>query len=53
MVHRFIESPEFSLGVWRMKAECMVASVEGGKQEVREQLATKKFNPDEASEIME
>lgn len=36
VMDRVIESTEFTLGVRKMKASCVVASVEGGKQAVRE-----------------
>ncbi|CAH1449463.1 unnamed protein product [Lactuca virosa] len=42
-----------SLGVRRMNAACVAAIVEGGKQAVREQVASRKFNPKEASAIVE
>ena len=48
-----VESPKFSLRVRGMKEACMVVSVEGGKQVVREQVATGKFNPGEPSAIVE
>lgn len=53
LVDRVIESFEFSLGVWRMKAACMAAGVEGGKQVMREQVAIRKFNHGEPSAVVE
>lgn len=44
VVTRVIEREEFSLWVRRLKAECMAASIESGKQVVRKYLATRNFN---------
>lgn len=49
VIDKVVESVEFSLGVRRMKAVCMAAGVEGGKQVIREQVATKRFIPGESS----
>lgn len=35
MMDRVNESEEFSLGVWCLKAACVAAVIEGGKQAVR------------------
>lgn len=53
VVNKAVESAEFSLGVRRMKATCVVAGVEGGKQTVIEQVTTGMFNPGELSVIVE
>lgn len=53
VMDRVIESTEFTLGVRKMKASCVVASVEGGKQAVREQVVIGKFNPEEPSAVVE
>ncbi|CAH1417002.1 unnamed protein product [Lactuca virosa] len=53
MVDRVTKSPKFSLGVRRMKAACMAAGMEGGKHAVREQATVGKFNPEEASAVVE
>lgn len=44
---QIIDSEEFSLGVRHLKARCMVAGIESGKQPVWKQLATRKFDPAE------
>ena len=53
MVDWVIESIEFSLGVRQMKVACVVVGMEGGKQVVREQVATKKIDPRELSVVVE
>ena len=53
VVNRLIESTEFSFGVRQMKAVCVAAGVEGGKHAVREQVVTRKFNPEEPSVFVE
>lgn len=52
VVGQVIESPKFLSGVRQMKATCMVAGVEGGKKVVREQVATRKFSPEEENDLL-
>lgn len=53
VVDKVVESDKFSLGVRRMKAACMVAGVEGGKQVIKERIAIEKFIPCESSALLE
>ncbi|CAI9298108.1 unnamed protein product [Lactuca saligna] len=53
VVDQIDENHEFSLGVRRMKAACMAADVEGGKQVMQEQVSIEKFNPRELRIIVE
>lgn len=48
-----IKNVDFLLGVRRIKAACMAAGVEGGKQVVRVQVATVKFTLGEPSAVVE
>ncbi|CAI9270692.1 unnamed protein product [Lactuca saligna] len=49
VVDKVVECFEFVIGVNQMKRTCMVAGVENGKQEVREQVIAGKFVPGEAA----
>lgn len=53
MEDRVIESVEFSLWVWNMKATCIAVGVEGSKQVVQEQVHIRKFNHGEPSSVVE
>lgn len=44
MVYRVIKSKKFMLGFRRIKATYVDADMEGGKQEVQEQVSVIKFN---------
>lgn len=53
VVDKVVKSNVFSVRVKRMKATCMVIGVEGGKQVVREQVASWMFDPGESGVILE
>lgn len=53
MIDKVVESVEFLLGVRRIKAACMVADVEIGKQVVREKVASGRSDPGESSAIVD
>ncbi|CAI9274516.1 unnamed protein product [Lactuca saligna] len=53
VVEKVFESAKFSLGVRHMKAACTDAKVEGGKQVIREQIATIKFIPGKLIALLE
>lgn len=49
----WIESSEFTLGIKKMKVVCVKVGVEGGKQEIREQVVVGKFTPGELRALLE
>lgn len=53
VVDKVVKRAEFSLGVRRMKATCMIVGVERGKQMVREQVVVRKFDHRESSIIVD
>lgn len=53
VVDKVVESTKLSFKVRRMKVACEVAGVEGGKQAVREQVASGRPDPTESSTVME
>ncbi|CAI9271418.1 unnamed protein product [Lactuca saligna] len=53
VVEKAVECANVSLGLRCMKAACITAGVEGGKQVIREQISTEKFMSDEPSTLLE
>lgn len=53
VVNRVIQSPEFSTEIQCMKVACVATGVEGGKQAMKKQVASRKFDPYEANSIVE
>lgn len=49
MVDRIVESDKFALGIRRVKASCVAADMESGKEMVWKHVATIKFNSSESS----
>lgn len=52
MVDRVVECGEFFVSGWYVKAACMAANVESGKEMVRKQVATGKYDPLEQSFVV-
>lgn len=48
----FVESIEFALEVQCVKAACMDAGVESGKEKVQKQVAASKYDPSEPSFVV-